>query len=36
MKRRDFLKTATAAAAIGSLGAPAIAQAAANTLRFVP
>jgi peptide/nickel transport system substrate-binding protein len=37
MKRRDFLKTGAAVvAASGSLGAPAIAQSAAKTLRFVP
>ena len=36
MKRRDFLKTSAAAVAAGSLSAPAIAQSAAKTLRFVP
>ncbi len=36
MKRRDFLKTSAATLAAGSLGAPAIAQSAAKTLRFVP
>ncbi len=36
MKRRDFLKTSAATVAAGSLGAPAIAQSAAKTLRFVP
>src|SRR5580700_1287506 len=36
MKRRDFLKTTAATVAAGSLGAPAIAQSAAKTLRFVP
>jgi peptide/nickel transport system substrate-binding protein len=36
MKRRDFIKAGAAAAAAGGLGAPAIAQSAAKTLRFVP
>jgi len=36
MKRRDFLKTTAATVAATSLGAPAIAQSAAKTLRFVP
>ena len=34
--RRDFLKTTAATVAATSLGAPAIAQSAAKTLRFVP
>ena len=36
MKRRDFLKAGAATVATGSLGAPAIAQSSAKTLRFVP
>ncbi len=36
MKRRHFLMAGAATAAAGSLSAPAIAQAAAKTLRFVP
>jgi peptide/nickel transport system substrate-binding protein len=36
MQRRDFLKTSAAAVATSTLGAPAIAQSAAKTLRFVP
>ncbi|HTC07731.1 MAG TPA: ABC transporter substrate-binding protein [Acetobacteraceae bacterium] len=36
MQRRDFLKASAAAVATSTLGAPAIAQSAAKTLRFVP
>ena len=36
MKRRDFLKTTAATVATASFGAPAIAQSAAKTLRFLP
>ena len=36
MQRRDFLKAGAAAVASSTLGAPAIAQSAAKTLRFVP
>jgi peptide/nickel transport system substrate-binding protein len=36
MQRRDFIKASAAAVAASTLGAPAIAQSAAKTLRFVP